>query len=290
MIHYLSAEDVIQINLRHCPDSSGVVDRGGVEGACGRPLTGFEGHEEYPDVWSKAAVLLHGIASTQYFTNGNKRTGWLAASAFLLANGSPLRISPMISREAFVVAVATGVFSVPQAAEWFKENRERASDLLDFAVLALHAEEGVQNGVWNGSDCNLAGVSLGGIPHAMPLHIVFRIKWRKFDLHKIQEITASLHTVSQGTDPAVFATGKNDMVLDRTQPVQTGHRNHSNGIMPYIGVMELPLVLVAEGRIRVVLRLNGDVLASLPLDVTLLPDFSAAGSFESAVRTLLDRA
>lgn len=45
------------------------------------------GREYYPTVVQKAAALLHGLASTQPFINGNKRTAWICCFTFLGEHG-----------------------------------------------------------------------------------------------------------------------------------------------------------------------------------------------------------
>ena len=40
------------------------------------------GHDAYPDMWSKAAALLHSVVNNHPLVNGNKRLSWLATSVF----------------------------------------------------------------------------------------------------------------------------------------------------------------------------------------------------------------
>ncbi len=44
------------------------------------------GHDAYPDVWTKAAALLHSIVKNHALIDGNKRLGWLATAVFLELN------------------------------------------------------------------------------------------------------------------------------------------------------------------------------------------------------------
>ncbi|MGQ5259459.1 type II toxin-antitoxin system death-on-curing family toxin [Micromonospora sp. ZYX-F-536] len=64
----------------------GVRDAGLVESAVARPQTSVFGEDAYPDVWTKAAALLHSLVNNHPFVDGNKRIGWIVAIAFLLQN------------------------------------------------------------------------------------------------------------------------------------------------------------------------------------------------------------
>lgn len=81
----------------------------------------FGGVEAFPTIWLKAGALLHAVARSQYFLDGNKRTGWLASVLFLRMNGVRLPRVHDVQAEAFVLAVATAEsFGVDKAAEWFE--------------------------------------------------------------------------------------------------------------------------------------------------------------------------
>ncbi|MFE9916299.1 type II toxin-antitoxin system death-on-curing family toxin [Micromonospora sp. NPDC005553] len=66
----------------------GIRDAGLVESAVARPQTNLFGEDAYPDVWTKAAALLHSLVNNHPFVDGNKRIGWIVAIAFLLQNGA----------------------------------------------------------------------------------------------------------------------------------------------------------------------------------------------------------
>lgn len=94
MIRYLSYESVVEINRRHGGTGAGVRDRGIVDAAVGRPRQSFAGVDAHESLWDKAAALLHGLARTQGFYDGNKRTAWIATQAFLEVNGHPMQPLP----------------------------------------------------------------------------------------------------------------------------------------------------------------------------------------------------
>ncbi|MGR7002667.1 type II toxin-antitoxin system death-on-curing family toxin [Yinghuangia aomiensis] len=53
-----------------------------MDGASARPRTTAFGADAYPDVWTKAAALMHAIARGHPLVDGNKRTSWVAARVF----------------------------------------------------------------------------------------------------------------------------------------------------------------------------------------------------------------
>lgn len=64
----------------------GIRDAGLVESAVARPQTSVFGEDAYPDLWTKAAALLHSLVNNHPFVDGNKRIGWIVSIAFLLQN------------------------------------------------------------------------------------------------------------------------------------------------------------------------------------------------------------
>ncbi|MET8085004.1 type II toxin-antitoxin system death-on-curing family toxin [Micromonospora sp. NPDC005197] len=64
----------------------GIRDAGLVESAVARPKTSVFGEDAYPDLWTKAAALLHSLVNNHPFVDGNKRIGWIVTIAFLLQN------------------------------------------------------------------------------------------------------------------------------------------------------------------------------------------------------------
>lgn len=87
---YLGVEDVLTLyseifgyTLREAEDH--LRNRDGLEGALARPL--WQAHYGGADLAKQAAVLAHGIAESQLFVDGNKRTALAAMRLFLLVNG-----------------------------------------------------------------------------------------------------------------------------------------------------------------------------------------------------------
>ncbi|MDG9678409.1 Fic family protein [Micromonospora sp. DH14] len=61
-------------------------DAGLVESAVARPRTSVFGEDAYPDLWTKAAAVLHSLVNNHPFVDGNKRIGWIVTIAFLIQN------------------------------------------------------------------------------------------------------------------------------------------------------------------------------------------------------------
>jgi len=107
---YLTFEQVVSIHDAVAPP--GVRDAGLIAAAVGRPQVTAFGTDAYQTVWEKAAALLHSLASTQGFVDGNKRTGWACALTFLTVNGHPLDPDfDTNAAEEFVLAVAEGRYA-----------------------------------------------------------------------------------------------------------------------------------------------------------------------------------
>jgi death on curing protein len=108
VIRYLRAENVARINA-DLAGPGGIRDVGLIESACMRPQATAFGDDAYPGIWEKAAALLQSLACNHAFTDGNKRTAWMAAAVFLEINGHPLD-QPLDedSAEELVIAVVSG--------------------------------------------------------------------------------------------------------------------------------------------------------------------------------------
>lgn len=104
---YLDLEDLLQaaeIALRGQP---GIRDVGLIESALARPQASAFGEDAYPDVFTKAAALLHSLVKNHPFVDGNKRVALAAATSFLWRNGYRLAFTQDAAYD-FVIGVATG--------------------------------------------------------------------------------------------------------------------------------------------------------------------------------------
>ena len=83
---YLDVNDLIALAEKLLGEPAPIRDLGLLGSAAARPRTTAFGEDAYPDVWSKAAALLHSIVNNHPLVDGNKRLGWLATAVFLELN------------------------------------------------------------------------------------------------------------------------------------------------------------------------------------------------------------
>ncbi|MFV0495418.1 type II toxin-antitoxin system death-on-curing family toxin [Mycobacterium sp.] len=99
-----------------------VGDEGLLQSAITRPQASAFGTDAYPTVWDKAGALLHSLAANHPFVDGNKRSAWTAAWAFLGLNGHPLPDSYDVDvAEQLVVDACTGVIDWTKIAEGLRQ-------------------------------------------------------------------------------------------------------------------------------------------------------------------------
>ncbi|WP_165391898.1 Fic family protein [Zhihengliuella halotolerans] len=115
-------------------------DLDGVKSCAARPANVPPDVDPPLDLFDRAALYFHGLASTQHFHNGNKRTAWAATDLFLKLNGVGLRETPVVAREALSLATAVRQdeedFDETKVAEWLREHALTAADHVRSAVLA----------------------------------------------------------------------------------------------------------------------------------------------------------
>ena len=85
------------------------------------------GEDAYPDIWTKAAALLHSVVSSHPFIAGNKRLGWLAAAVLLELNDASVSPAPDDAVYDLVMAVAAGARSVDGIASALQLMHRRAT-------------------------------------------------------------------------------------------------------------------------------------------------------------------
>lgn len=100
----------------------GIINPVALESALLRPFSSFEGKELFPDRWSKIAAFIHSLIVFHPFTDGNKRTAFVAADVILKRNGSTIKPSP--ENEEFFWAIARGEKSMGDIQEWLRRHAE----------------------------------------------------------------------------------------------------------------------------------------------------------------------
>jgi death-on-curing protein len=107
-VEFLDLDDVLGLAITLFGDPIPVRDIGLLGSAVARPQTTAFGDDAYPDIWTKAAALLHSIVKNHALVDGNKRLGWLATAVFLEING--IEISRANNDDVYdlVIGVAAG--------------------------------------------------------------------------------------------------------------------------------------------------------------------------------------
>jgi death-on-curing protein len=107
-VDYLSTEEVLTLIA---PDAVGapaqVRDFGLLDAAVNRPRATVFGQDAYPDLWTKAAALLHSIACNHPLVDGNKPLAWHSAVVFLALNSADVTVDDDTAYD-FMISVASG--------------------------------------------------------------------------------------------------------------------------------------------------------------------------------------
>ena len=106
---WLDAELLVALNARIVADTGEphfIRDRGLLESALARPVNHWHYGEE--DMGALAVTLLLGIARNHPFGQGNKRTAFEAADAFLYLNGYVLELADRTEAADLIVEAITG--------------------------------------------------------------------------------------------------------------------------------------------------------------------------------------
>lgn len=233
-------------------------DERGLRAALDRPFAGNVEVEYFPSLWEKAAALLHGISTTQYFSDGNKRTAWLAAKSFLELNDLRLGPVPTVHAESFVYAVADKHLDVPRVAEWFRATWEsQANDLFDprleFLLLATQAQLEESGSTISMMNAGVAGAWWTPDMQAgvVPVAVCGRLLWGQDDDGVQHVVFAQLLDEEGRPVPGASLVGKTMDV------VPSGHAHHRKQRMPTLFVFTLEPVIAGPGFFRIELRIDG---------------------------------
>ena len=126
-MNVLTPEQVLFIHYRLIEEtggSHGIRDVGLLQSAVARQATTFDKNDLYPDLFSKAASLMHSIIKNHPFVDGNKRTAISTASIFLIRNNYTLTASNK-ELERFTIKAASENLELQEIAKWFKEHSKK---------------------------------------------------------------------------------------------------------------------------------------------------------------------
>ena len=87
------------------------------------PAAAFEGHEFYPDLHEKAAILVCRLTRNHPLIDGNKRAAWASLLMFIDLNGGRWDPDPPVcdEAEAAMVAVAAGGLEEAAMTGWLRD-------------------------------------------------------------------------------------------------------------------------------------------------------------------------
>lgn len=128
---YVEIDEVYLIHqavIQRAGSRASVRDFSLLHSAVQRPQATYAGRDLYPNVFLKAAALLQSICLNHPFTDGNKRTAWLAAKRFLLLNGYHLNSKTQETVE-FMVGVDNEKTEVSQIASWLRKHSVQKAGL-----------------------------------------------------------------------------------------------------------------------------------------------------------------
>lgn len=95
-INFLSLDEILAIHydqINRYEGSHGVRDFNLLISAASRLQATFGGFDLYPDVFSKAAALIHSLILNHPFVDGNKRTAIAGTARFIFINDYVLKMS-----------------------------------------------------------------------------------------------------------------------------------------------------------------------------------------------------
>lgn len=116
VMHYHMVTAIQGINA-----SPGIRDPGVLDAALRQPFQTVFGEEQYPDPFSKAAVMSFGIINGHPFVDGNKRIGIIAGIVFIEINGYEVTASNDSVYDA-AHNTASGTWKRDDLRQWFAVN------------------------------------------------------------------------------------------------------------------------------------------------------------------------
>lgn len=115
-VGYLDLDDLIDLATGLLGEPPPIRDMGLLGSAAARPQTTVFGEDAYPDLWTKAAALLHSVVKNHALVDGTKRLGWLATATFLEINGVAVTAIANDDVYRFVLDVAVGKHEIDELA------------------------------------------------------------------------------------------------------------------------------------------------------------------------------
>ena len=145
-MYYPSIQDVQiaikKLNIRHRINIT-VINEGQLKFALEKPRMQIYGHEQYPELYQKAAVLMEGLTKIHALSDGNKRCAMLIAGFMVKANGAEL-VFPL---KAIRLSVDTAMDGKDEMTEeiqqWFKVHIANNIDQLSILLTENMEEDNI---------------------------------------------------------------------------------------------------------------------------------------------------
>ena len=125
---FLTLDEVFEIHkemIAQYSGSHGIRDKGLLESAVATPKASFGGDYVHSNIFEMAAAYLFHIVKNHPFIDGNKRTGAMAAFAFLKLNKLTL-VAEENQFERTVLSVAENKIEKREIAEFFKKHCKKS--------------------------------------------------------------------------------------------------------------------------------------------------------------------
>lgn len=123
-VFYLEPDDIRDIHdvmLERYGGKPGENESGLIDYMASKPAMELFGREQFPDLFTKAAVYMHGFATNQFFCDGNKRTAYGCMTNFLELNGYMIVVDDDELYD-MAMAVANGHMDIEDIAKWIAQN------------------------------------------------------------------------------------------------------------------------------------------------------------------------
>jgi len=110
--------------IKRARTKAGIRDFGLLHSAVERARATFEGKDLYPTIFLKAGALLQSICLNHAFSDGNKRTAWLATKRFLYSNHYHLKSNRMEAAD-FMVYLDNSHPPLTEISSWLKKHSKK---------------------------------------------------------------------------------------------------------------------------------------------------------------------
>ena len=126
-INFLSLDEILAIHydqINRYGGSHGVRDFNLLISAASRLQATFGGFDLYPDIFSKAAALIHSLVLNHPFIDGNKRTAMVSTARFLFINGYIVKMSKKELVE-LTLKIESKKMDMESVSSWLKKHLKK---------------------------------------------------------------------------------------------------------------------------------------------------------------------